>query len=524
MEEEEAAGARDIPMPHRKAPRSRGRGRRQAPGAAATALCLAALCVGPSPGVARATSSVANGLGHCFLQSHFLGDQSLRQVNFTVLRNVSASDFAVPDSLGGYGVFYSDVLEGNVDLDAVFASGVSAILTTVHFAGSEEPSEEEVLDLHSGSSFMHYTLDSSDKFFDFFKRGKYEYSETSGTVVLACVLPLGWQALDAGGADALLPAGVQLDVNVDVTNFERYAWNSTAYKFVFRYGFGLAFAALALECCAGLRDYVRFCTMDEVRVLFWSPIGCLTVNGFTAAVMSFVFVIDGWGSTGFLTKETFSAFVTLTLMTTMGTVLTMAVHWMTLRSMMAAATKPKDAGGKGGKGGAGAVDLTKRAKPWLYMLACACLSVDFFSFVYAKVLNQSMDRIWMPLLVLIGCLEFMSAIFFTKQANLFAEQVRSLVNANNLATSANLRFLRALTMYMRMCSYFLLLSVVATVLIGSTALRKEVALWNSLWGVAIFARLGISRTIVRTSFLNTTGHKQRSVRGPAVAPEAASNR
>jgi hypothetical protein len=233
--------------------------------------------------------------------------------------------------------------------------------------------------------------------------------------------------------------------------------------------------------------------------LFLLPVFCLVVNLGASGMMSFIFFCDGWGSRGFLTIQTSSAFATLTQMTTTGTVLIMALHWMRLRMMMFGSSgSQRDLG-----------TLLNHLHMVVYIVAAMCVFTDLGSFLYVWIFHEQIEDIWVPLLIVIALLQSGAAFFFFREARHFRSGI-SFVLENNaqLLGPADLSFITRLLNYMSMCSAFCMLSVVGSLSCALPSYRQDVVVWNLISAVAVVARLGTAFATIRGSFLNTNSRKQ----------------
>ena len=68
---------------------------------------------------------------------------------------------------------------------------------------------------------------------------------------------------------------------------------------------------------------------------------------------------------------------------------------------------------------------------------------------------------------------------------------------------------------MRQCSACLFMSVIVSIMLGFLEFKVHAWVWVILWSAAIICRLGVGHTVVRSSYLNTTGRKKRNTIMPA---------
>ncbi|GBG31231.1 Tubulin-folding cofactor B [Hondaea fermentalgiana] len=239
-------------------------------------------------------------------------------------------DELLDQNLEGFAISFHDILDQELDLDRVFASNVTAILAETFAGPSNELTYEMYQNAYSGAPYMRYSTSERSKFYQFFKDGKYKYSgdhEHIRSAFIVCVVPPAWVS-EATLDRVELVEGIELHVEIEETDFELRVWKSLVYRLVFQYGSVIGTLMNIVESAFGLRIYYLFCSMEEIRKAHTLPVLCLTLNLMSTTTIGLVMLLDGWGSTGFLTEETQSVFVTFTMSTTLGTVILIGVHWI----------------------------------------------------------------------------------------------------------------------------------------------------------------------------------------------------
>lgn len=468
--------------------------------------------------------------GACYRRSHFIGEQNSGEANFTYKRQLVDSDFE--RDLSGYAIPLSAISELNVDLDQVFASNVTAILAESYFTDIDDPSHYSIRLKYAGYSFMTYSMAPNNIYYDFFKDGKYKYSDEENTQIstlfLACVFPPSWTQVDSNGAQDLID-GIEINTLIEETDYERRAWTSLAYTISFRYLSAISCLSPCGMALHGLWKYHQFCSWHDMRYMYSMPILCLIATCLTSGSMAFVFLLDGWGSTGFLTAETQSVFFTCTMSSVLSTVFAMSYHWLKLRGMIASARRAgrlKDSNKS--KTNETEVENQVLKRSWslfrakrehklgfiMKILAIICAWVDCASFVYAKLLRRSVDEIRNPLLYTIAVLALFAGSSFMWQASGFARDIASLMSANNLNNQENLQYLQKMAFHMESCSFFLILAVVAAIFLAAAGapMKTNVGAWIWLWQCWFMVRWGISTNIVRLSFLNVANRSKSTTR------------
>jgi len=262
--------------------------------------------------------SGSNHNGTCHYQSKFVNsERTVQNARVELLRNPTVADFG--RDLTGYALFFSEIPD-SVNIASTFNSNLTVLFGDVAFWDPSTKIDKQGSELVGGVKYGQYSLYAGEEYLEIYYHGKSKYSHED-IAFLSCLFPSTWQ-----GSDGLPPHGTVFDIAVQLSEFERHVFNSFLYRFCFQYVAGGLFLAVAFECLFGLHQYRTYCRTEEVRALFASPVSCLVINMATSGLMSFIFFLDGWGSTGFLTVETFSAFATLTRMTTMASVLMMTLR------------------------------------------------------------------------------------------------------------------------------------------------------------------------------------------------------
>ena len=490
--------------------------------------------------LAGAGNGTVGATAHCYHMSGFINEGGrLSDVSGPVVRHASAG--ALAGGLASAVLQWSDALEDGIELPLVLSSGAAALIGSLVVV-EDDASDATVARAYTGYSYMAYSLDpneASNPRYQFFKDGKRKFSNVT-TQVLTCVVPRSWTDETGRG----LRNGTALRLVVERTEFEVFAWDNTVYRVFFQFVVGLAFLVCALECSRGLYDYHRYSNPGEIHDYFLLPIICLVVNLGTSLLMSFIFFADGWGSRGFLTIETHSAFATLTQMTTTGTVLIMALHWMRLRMIMVgSASKRKESQRSFSDGSvqrfpdesfqdyalrsgkAKSMPRPRFMRGWckssinkallnhlhmvVYFVAAICVFTDLISVLYVKIFREKIEDIWFPLLITIALLELGAAFFFLRETRLFRSGISFVLTENaDLLSPAHLAFISSMLTYMSLCSAFLALSVVGSISCALPTFHNSVLAWNAISAVSVVARLGTAFSIIHGAFLNTNSRKQ----------------
>jgi len=456
------------------------------------------------------------GSATCYYRSRFINrDRSRGTQQVTVLRSPDAA--ALSQDLSHSAIFYNDIREavsaGTLSLNDILFSNL-AVLFIEMYGVAADATDDEISRTYSGVSYPVYSLsDSEDNYlYAFVKDGKERYSDAP-VAALACVVPSEWLTSSDQEAQlgrGSLANGTALEITPELSMFEDSTWGSIWYKIFFRWVFSFQFFVVGAGCTFWLWRYSQHCTKQEIRKIFLTPVLCLCLNLISSFTMAFIFFVDGWGSLGFLTAETFSGFLTLTRMTALGSVWLMGMHWMQLRKSISAFNKGGTVRDKDLKQGEERVPfLNKRtahiAKKAPIVVLCM---LDVILFVFVKTMRQSLDSVWLPLLFGIALLELASVLFFTNQSRLFARDVKYVVAAAKMNNTANVRFLNRMLRYMNLCSMFLLLSVICSFCLGAIKFRENAKAWNLAWGFSISARLGIGACISFSCRLNTNGRRR----------------